>query len=505
MVRLAGLALVFLVVLAGCAQVPSGDLTETPGVDHSTTAEPVETETPVETATPEPDEATPRPDPDEDVLGWENGYWYDDAIDVDPSDGLNETEMETVVARAMARVERVRGLEFEETVPVEIVSREEFADEEFYEATSEDEVVFDNVKFQALFMINESTDSYDVQEENAGASVGGYYDPDADEIVVVSENRTAAEMDELTLAHELVHALQDQYYNISSFDRGTRDRYNARNGIIEGDANYVEYLYERRCEDEWDGECLFPQTEPGESGDSELANYGPYLMNFQPYSDGPAFVRDHHEEGGWEAVNDVYETPPASSEQIIHPETYPDETPRNLTVEDRTSDRWDLLQLDGRPDYAEIGEAGLFSMFMYPTYETDGMVQLVPARSFFNYDESGDLDPIDPLNYEHDYTEGWDGDRMVVYTSDGGETAYVWKLAWDSEADAEEFLEGYHEMLSYRNASEVDDHEDTWVIDEGDDFAGAYYVHGDGDVVEIVHAPSVDELPEVHEGAAPPE
>lgn len=32
------------------------------------------------------------PDPDEDVLGWENGCWYNASIDVNRTDGLNRTE-----------------------------------------------------------------------------------------------------------------------------------------------------------------------------------------------------------------------------------------------------------------------------------------------------------------------------------------------------------------------------------------------------------------------------
>ena len=37
-----------------------------------------------------------------DTIGWENGYWYDDPVDVTTSDGLNESELEAVTARQMA-------------------------------------------------------------------------------------------------------------------------------------------------------------------------------------------------------------------------------------------------------------------------------------------------------------------------------------------------------------------------------------------------------------------
>jgi hypothetical protein len=497
----AALALALLVVLAGCAQVTAPDTTETPATDQPTdAATPQATQTPA-AGTPTEGPTHP-PDPDSDGLGWENGYWYNETVVVDASDGLNDSELEKVVARAMARVESVRRLEFEETVPVTVLTREEFRAEQDNRTLPERRKLFDNVKFEALFMINESTDSIGIQNDNSGAAVGGYYSPEQNEIVVVSENVDSPQLDELTLAHELTHALQDQRYNLSSFDQSTRERHNAIDGIVEGDANYVQHLYEQRCADEWEGECLADQP-GGESGsDGGLANYGTYILKFHPYSDGPPFVKSIRDVQGWEGVNAVYENPPASTEQIIYPEMYPDERPRELAVDDRTGDGWERLRMDERPEYAELGEAGLFSMFMYPAYETGGTVQIVPAQDFFNTDANGDLDDIDPLNYDHAYTDGWDGDRMAVYTNDGA-TGYVWKLAWDSEADAAEFLEGYRKLLSYRNASEVEGHENTWLIDEVDDYSGAYYLQQDGDTVVIVRAPSVDELPAVREGAAP--
>ena len=61
-----------------------------------------------------------------DAIGWENGYWYDDPVDVTTSDGLNESELSAVTARTMARIEHIRDREFESTVPVEVISRAEY-------------------------------------------------------------------------------------------------------------------------------------------------------------------------------------------------------------------------------------------------------------------------------------------------------------------------------------------------------------------------------------------
>ncbi|MFC6726777.1 Hvo_1808 family surface protein, partial [Halobium palmae] len=192
-------------------------------------------------------------DPDADRLGWEGGYWYNESVAVDESDGLNDSELAAVVNRTMARVELIRGLEFEERVPVEVVLRSEFQRSQSGGTTPASVRRFDNAKFEALFMINESTESIGVQRTNSGVSVGGYYSPSQDRIVVVSDTETPT-VDASTLAHELVHGLQDQQFDLSKVTSETRRGNNAVDGLVEGDANLVQYAFDRRCGAEWD--CL---------------------------------------------------------------------------------------------------------------------------------------------------------------------------------------------------------------------------------------------------------
>lgn len=492
-------ALVVLSVVAPAAALPTADGGEA-AAGPSTAATNGSASAPAQASDDAP------PDPDGDRLGWENGYWYNESIDVDASDGLDDAEMEAVVARSMARVEVVRELEFERTVPVEVLTREEFRAEnrEGFSNVSIASRTHQNVKYEALFMVNETTDAATVQQQNRGASVGGYYDPTEGRIVVVSENAESPSIDEVTLSQELFHALQDQKFNLSGYNQSTRERHNAIDGIVEGDGNYVDYLYQQRCElssddpDYW-GDCL--EDVPGgnaSGGGGELANFGIYLVVYQPYSDGPPFVRGIHRERGWEAVNAVYEDPPASTEQTIHPEKYGEDAPTNVSLEDRSNERWRPLEVNGSIDYAELGEAGLASMFIYPAYDPRVREPFIPPEQFLNTNESGDVDRFDPLNYSNRYSAGWDGDRLQPYVTDESaetnETGYVWKLAWDSPEESQEFAEGYRRLLELRGAERVG--ENTYVIPEdgGDGFADAFHVTVEGNTTTVVNAPSVEEL-----------
>jgi PGF-CTERM protein len=451
------------------------------------------------------------PDPDEDVLGWENGYWHNESISVTREDGLNETELDAVVARGMARVEYIRRIEFDGAPPVEIISREEFAEQnqqQFGNVTEADRLRH-NVKYEALFMVGEDENSVAVEQNNRAGGVGGFYDPAANEIKIVSENTSTPKLDEITLSQELFHALQDQTFNISEYDQSTRELHNAKDGIIEGDGNYVDQLYQEECENgQWEGTCLFPEEQGAPEGfDPHL---GLYQITFQPYSTGPGFVHDIYQSGGWEAVNEIYESPPESTEQTIHPQKYGEDEPVNVTVEDTSQGDWQRLernQSNSDISPAQFGEAGLFVALWYPGFETQTQTTIIPYESHLNLTDSGRISESEPYLYDHPATAGWGGEALVPYVTDDSaetnETGYVYKIVWDSPADAQEFQQKWLELMEYRGATPVDGHEETYRISDEKPFGDAFYVTQNNDTIKIINAPTVSAIAQIEEGAAP--
>ncbi|QDX40055.1 Hvo_1808 family surface protein [Salarchaeum sp. JOR-1] len=490
--RLLAVALVAMVALAGC-QSPFSSEATTPaptGTDATTTH-------PTNTDGTTTDEYA---DPETDRLGWEGGRWYDEPVQVDRSDGLNDTELAAVVNRSMARVEQIRELEFERAVPVSIITRAEFRNQTRSGGEPpRNASLHQNVKWEAVFMTGENESAIAAQRSNTAGSVGGYYSPSEDRIVIVSDSENP-QMNEVTLAQELFHALQDQRFNITRYDQSTTESHNAIDGIIEGDGNYVDYLYEQRCTDDWN--CLLPQSSGGGGSAADL-HVGMYAITFQPYSDGPPFVQQLRERGGWEAVNAVYENPPASTEQTIHPATYGEDAPTEVTVADTSTAEWSVPELGPNSvDYAEFGEAGMYVALWYQSYVASNEASAprtvaVPYRDFFS--ASGELDAY---NYAHEMTAGWDGDKLVPYVREGSaetnETGYVWKSVWDSPQDAQEFVEGYRAVLDHLGATEVS--ANTYRIPDGK-YADAFSIQVSGNTVTIVNAPTVGELDDVHETA----
>jgi len=422
----------------------------------------------------------------EDVRGWENGYWYNDTLSVDASDGLTEAELDAVVARSMARVERVRDVEFEGDVPVTVVSRAEYRNDTA--ATGAGGGAFANVRNRALFLVGDGTDAADVAQENRASAVLGYYDVREDRIVLVSDGEQP-QVDEITLAQELYHAYQFRYGNAVELripPTASDDRVAALLSLIEGDANLVDERYAARCEAEWD--CLRPRADGG-GGNASTADIhmGLYIHSYFPYAEGQAYVESVRERAGWEGVTELYADPPTSTAAVIDGQ---ETEPLALSLRDRSSADWERVGGAGS-GATTLGERGIATMFAYTLY--DDREGAVIDRSAFVKSENG----TQRLDYDINYSNGWGNDRLYAYENDG-ETGYVWRIRWEDAANAAEFVDGYEKLLTYRGAERRDGR---WVIDDGA-FAGNYYVERRNDAVTLVSAPTKRGVAELYPAAA---
>ncbi|ELZ06318.1 hypothetical protein C482_00810 [Natrialba chahannaoensis JCM 10990] len=446
-------------------------------------------------------EVPPEDRPDDpstsETVGYVDGYWYDDELPVDDrTDAAVESdELDAVVARSMARVELIRNLTFQDEAEVAVISREEYQTEhgDMFANVTGDQRLQQNVNYEALFMVDRETDATEAFESLYGGAVDGFYDPVTDEIVLVSDSPDSPELDEIVLGHELLHALQDQHFDLRSYDRETIAQDNAKNGLIEGDAVWVDTAYEQRCEADWD--CLQPDRTPPAVGD---LNWGLYLTMYQPYDDGPDYVDHLLEQGGWDAVDAAYDDPPTSSSEVIRPGE--DREPVTIELEDRSNDEWTQLELNGDVATESVGEAGMVAMFAGGAF--DDMRPTVIDRADLIGSGVG-------YEFDHAITDGWAGDELVTYvaTNDGEtadnveDTGYVWQTEWTSAEDAAQFADAYTMLLELYNSDQANDSVDTYVIDRG--FPGAYHVEQDDETVTIVRAPTVDDLDAIDAGAVP--
>ncbi|MFC7070388.1 Hvo_1808 family surface protein [Halobaculum lipolyticum] len=448
---------------------------------------------------------TDRPDPDNDTIGWENGYWHNESIAVDQTDGdaLNDTELEAYVARSMARVEYLREAEFESTVPVSVISREEYRNLSAGGGGDDPNRTefnrWNDQVWEGLFVIGESSGSGETIGQTTGSSVLGFYSPTRDEITIVTGTPDAPTISNATLIHELVHALQDQRYDLTNatYRGATQDGDLAIDGVVEGEANYIEDRYIQRCGAEWD--CVeTPQAGGGGGGGGgSPPNLGVLITLLNPYSDGPLYVAEIVEEGGWDAFEERFVDPPVSTEQVIH---RTDEVPTPIAFVDESTGDWDTFPTDnpqlGQNGSDTVGEASIYAMFWYQA-RTYGADTIDPNGLF---DDEGEYDTY---NYDAEPSAGWANDRLFPYrTGDGDDAAYgyVWVTEWDTERDAREFHDTYLRMLDAHDVRETD--AGYHVVPSGP-FADAFYVDLDGTRVTVVNGPTVDDVRDIRPSVAP--
>jgi hypothetical protein len=434
--------------------------------------------------------AQQRADPDRDVVGWEGGYWHDDPIDVDQSDGLSDAELDAYVSRSTARVEYLRQREFTADVPVEVISRSTFRERSDGGANDTAYGAWNNQVWEALFVVGEGTDVQAELQNTVGSSTAGFYAPGDDRIRIVTDTPARPTIDNATLVHELVHALQDQ--NGTLGDRlgntSTQDADLAVDGLVEGEANYVEHRYAERCGAEWD--CVATPADGGPGGDPP--NLGILLTLLQPYSDGPVYVDWLRERGGWDAVDAAFDDPPDSSEQVIH---LTDEDPVPVPYADRARGGWERFPDQGVDGADTVGEASMYVMFWYQARTADA--DTIRPGSLARTDG-----PLDTYNYDAPPSAGWGNDRLYPYRNASGEETrygYVWVTEWDSDRDASQFVSAYRAVLDAHDATSPAT--DTYVIPDGD-FADAFRIDRDGTRVTVVNAPTVDALDDVRPPAS---
>jgi hypothetical protein len=147
-------------------------------------------------------------------------------------------------------------------------------------------------------------------------------------------------------------------------------------------------------------------------------------LNF-PYVEGSRFVAALYEEGGWRLVDAAYADPPASTEQVLHPERYFDgDEPQPVALEPA------LDSLGGGWELVEESILGEFYLLAYLEQ------QLTPGLAATA-------------------AEGWGGDRYAVYYHErSGQLVMVLRVAWDGLADADEFVEAYREYGTGRAGRE---------------------------------------------------
>ena len=226
------------------------------------------------------------------------------------------------VRRIARRVERIRDLRFKRPVQPLFVGREEairLQEQDGAQRYTAGRRAADEeaLKLLGLMQPQESLSRSLAAIERE--QVLGFYDERSKRLVVVRDRRANRPLLEITLAHELTHALEDQWFGLH--EGGTNDDAAvARSALAEGSATVVMAEYAVRYFGISDALAVFAAAS---TGDTKLPKYVEDSLLF-PYEQGADFVQTFRGgSGSWKALDNVIRfRPPATTEQLIHPEKY---------------------------------------------------------------------------------------------------------------------------------------------------------------------------------------
>ena len=224
------------------------------------------------------------------------------------------------------------------------------------------------------------------------------------------------EAQEATLWHELVHALQDQHYDLQKLTKWQPERgdaVSAAQSFAEGDAlsAMMDVMLLPRGQRALDvPESLVIQGMAAIEALPEVRDVPSILKRsiVAPYTDGMTFTHALRREGDWARVDAAWLKPPETTEQLLHPEKY------------RTREAAEKVPLPPAPP-------GGPATARYRDVLGEQTIRLV-------------LEDWVPLDTARKAAAGWAGDRVAVF-ADGDRRAVGIALRYDDEASARRAFE----------------------------------------------------------------
>ena len=287
-----------------------------------------------------------------------------------------------------------------------------------------EQTLFTEKLYTTMGILEPNIDLFDLISDVFTDIVLGFFDTDENKLYIVGDSTDFSERDELAVAHEFVHGLQQLHFDIKAIGEsidGNSDQTRAFAALVEGDATLAQLLYRLEHFDE--AEQAAAQAE---SAAADLSAYfaAPTVVRRTiafPYAEGPNYaISLFLETNDFELVDEAFEYVPRSTEQIIHADKYAiREEPLLVTLPDVSSSLGE--------GWAELYRDTFGELFLRSYLET------------WIDQQSASL-----------AAEGWGGDRFALYEAPDGDLAIGAVTRWDTEDDAVEFFDAFRDVTQAR-------------------------------------------------------
>lgn len=337
------------------------------------------------------------------------------AANVAPPEGAapqRASREQRLIARMLRHVTAARGIDANKAVPGVVLDRKALIGRVRDHVSKElppEAIHNEGLTLQLLGFVPTQFDYEASEYRLLEDQLAGYYEP-ADGTMYMASDLPDEEAD-ATLAHELVHALQDQRWNLQSRSKyrpGDGDRSEAVSSLAEGDATSAMFdvILSRAAPGagktamDLPDDVFMEQIRAGMS-QGPGAN-APHIMRSSlaaPYVYGTLFVHALRRRGGWDAVNRAWDDPPATTEQILHVDKWlAHEAPMKIAA----------------PAFASLGSG-------WRVADEDSEGELGARVAFEEWMD---------VERAAEASAGWGGDRGVLATN-GDAHAFAWRMRYE--------------------------------------------------------------------------
>ena len=231
------------------------------------------------------------------------------------------SEWDARVVELAAWVESARDLKFEHPVEVLFLTPEEYSGESKGDKASdadleaEDQAAMKEAvgMLRALGLVEGEPDLTAANDTLSDSGTLAFYNPDNEKVYVRGTELTPALR--VTLAHELVHVLQDQHFDLGRLQDLEDGAATSLRALAEGDASRIEDDYVDKKLTNKEQDAYFKESEDSYDDVSDEIDdqVPPALSAFfaSPYIFGPSLVGYLYASGGTPAIDAALKDPPS--------------------------------------------------------------------------------------------------------------------------------------------------------------------------------------------------
>ena len=360
-----------------------------------------------------------------------------------------KNKAEEIAEKIEKQVEKLRGLEFKQPVKIGVYDKatlKAFLLKHAEKELSDQRLGPYSRGLKALALIPPDLDFKKVFLDVLNEQIAGFYDPDTKELRLIDRSAADAaetkkasggmedmarevmrtrgiDEDAVIMAHELTHALQDQFTGLKTLPLEVQDDddlVTASQSLVEGDATLAmmawmimkmgqpsKMVFSKMIASGLD-QFVDPKSIPGAEAVANAPEFIKQGLLF-PYIGGLKFcIAIGSKDKSFSAIDQALKAPPLSTEQILHPEKFAGDAtdwPMTVTLPD-------LSETLGGPRITSNTLGELYTRILFDEKLSTGDAETAAA--------------------------GWDGDRYALYGKPGMVDAVAWASTWDTAEDADQ-------------------------------------------------------------------